>query len=386
VRQISRRTALMGTLGLACSFAILYPLAIAVMVRTMRLPKGTIASRAVAMSVALSPDGRSVFVGEALYATPKARLGHDARVSEYDVASRKIVRTFQGLKDLSRNVCVTPDGQTLIAGDWRKVVAWNISSGQVRWKIQSDKKKQSEPDNASPICVSPDGRMVVVGNRLINSASGKIIRRVGTSTPDDSGQSKFTSDGKWVGIMDAANSNVRMNTHGPNEDWFKKVYATQRLRFWRTDIGGLALDLPFVRVRAFDISTNGKWAVVTCDYARNGSNLVDGSIVRRVDLTTGVVAWSRQRNLNSPDKDQDAVLNSVAISPNGKYIAAQSTYDRVIVLNARTGEEIRKPFIVPSNEASWAIPGGLSFSRDGRALVSRIGRKILLWNAATLAD
>jgi len=178
-----------------------------------------------------------------------------------------------------------------------------------------------------------------------------------------------------------------MTMRGPSEDWFKKVYATQRLRFWRTDTGGLTLDLPFVRVRAFDISPDGKWAVVTCDYDRHGGNGADGSVVRRIDLTAGSVAWTRQRSLNPPDSDPDAILNSVAISPNGKYVAVQSSDNRVIVLNAGTGQEMYRPLIKPSNEeASWAIPGGISFSRDGRTLVSRNGRKVLVWNAATLLD
>jgi len=196
----------MVTLGVACSFAILYPVANAALVRTMRLPKTIINNRAVVMSVALSPDARSVFVGEALYASRKSTLGHDAQVSEFDLSSGRIVRTFGGTSDLSRNVCVTPDGQTLITGDWTKVIAWNLPTSQVRWSFQSDKKKSSGYHGTSPVSLSPDGQVVAIGNVLIDSASGKIIRRVGTTAPDDTGQSKFTPDGKWIGIMDAANS------------------------------------------------------------------------------------------------------------------------------------------------------------------------------------
>ncbi|MGI4790425.1 MAG: WD40 repeat domain-containing protein [Janthinobacterium lividum] len=95
--------------------------------------------------------------------------------------------------------------------------------------------------------------------------------------------------------------------------------------------------------------------------------------------------WTRERHGNGDNPDYEAVLNSVAISPNGKYIVLASSNSHLIVLDAQTGRELFRPFIPPGTTIpSWAIPGGLAFSADGKTLVSRCGRRILVWDTRIL--
>jgi WD40 repeat protein len=127
----------------------------------------------------------------------------------------------------------------------------------------------------------------------------------------------------------------------------------------------------------------GGLPLFSCDAGMmNGS---DGSVVRRVDMNTGKAVWTRERQMNGPNPDAAAVLNSVAISPNGKYVVLASTDNHLIVLDAQTGHELFRPFVFPERgEVNWAIPGGLAFSADGKTLVSRCGRKTLVWDTEIL--
>ena len=161
-------------------------------------------------------------------------------------------------------------------------------------------------------------------------------------------------------------------------------YATTRLHFWRTDTGKEAKNFPFIRVRAFDIARNGQWLVMTSEN-NDTTGGTDGSVVRRVDFNTGTAMWTRERRMNGPDADPEAVLNSVAVSPNGKYVVLASTNSHLIVLDAQTGRELFRPLIPPGTTIpDWALPGGLAFSADGKTLVSRCGRRVLVWDASSL--
>jgi WD40 repeat protein len=137
-------------------------------------------------------------------------------------------------------------------------------------------------------------------------------------------------------------------------------------------------------VRAFDIAPNGQWLVIASD-SDHMTGGTDGSVVRRVNRETGAVAWTRERSYNAPDHDPDAALNSIVISPNGKYIVLQSYSSQLIVLDAATGRELFRPFASRSaSGGSWALPGGLAFSKDGKTLVSRSGPRVLVWDATSL--
>ena len=136
--------------------------------------------------------------------------------------------------------------------------------------------------------------------------------------------------------------------------------------------------------RAFDIASDGSWLTLMCDRG-NMMGGTDGSIIRRIDMTTGKVAWTRERGMNGPWNDPDSGLNSIVISPNGKYIVAMSGNSKLIVIDALTGSEKFRPFVsMDQSYGNWAMPGGLAFSTDGKTLVSRCGNKVLVWDASRL--
>lgn len=112
---------------------------------------------------------------------------------------------------------------------------------------------------------------------------------------------------------------------------------------------------------------------------------IDGSIVRRIDIKSGAVAWTRSRSHNAPDYDPDAAMNSVVISPNGKYIVTQSYSSQLIIMDAATGHELFRSYDCQNRTGGeGALPGGIAFSSDGKTLVSRCGPRVLVWETTSL--
>jgi len=261
------------------------------------------------------------------------------------------------------------------SGASNRVIAWNWQTGQKLWGVSG------KDNDFMPFSFSPDGTQVASENNIREAATGTLICRVRAHTADN-GQSEFTPDGKLLGLIEAGtlDPNARMM----RDDGGKQYYSATRLHFWHTDTGKEAKDFPFTRVRAFDVARDGQWLVMASD-ADGMTGGTDGSVVRRVDFNTGKAVWTRERRENGPDADLDSVLNSVVISPSSKYVVLASMNSHLIVLDAETGRELFRPFIPPGTTApSWALPGGLAFSANGKTLVSRCGRRVLVWDASVL--
>lgn len=347
------------------------------LIHQMRLPRLTIAQNGDVTAVAVAPDGRTIFTGDD--PTHDALRDHGnkpANIFVWSAANGRLLRRLPGLYWRSLGVTTSPDGGTVIANGEAypdspsitisHTIAWDWQTGQKRWSIDSE----------MPLSYSLDGRFMGSANSVFNAATGKLIRPIRfLKLIDDNGQSAFTPDGKLFGVIGSLSMNVCD---------IKSLYSTTRLRSWHTDTGKEAKDFPFPRVRAFDIARSGQWLVMTSDVGEViGST--DGSVVRRVDMQSGKVLWTRERHLSGPNLDTEATLNSVAVSPNGKYVVLASINSHLIVLDAQTGRELFRPFVFPkSGDVEWALSGGLAFSADGNTLVSRCGRKTLVWDASVL--
>jgi WD40 repeat protein len=381
--------------GAALCLLLLAFAARSLLISQMRLPRLTITQDGAVTSVAITPNGRTIFTGN--YPTYDALRLHGnqpADVFVWDTATGRLIRRLPGFYWRSSGVAASPDGQHVIAyGVARRDVAdhvpfrvmtWDWQNGQKQWDIEGD----------TPLSYSPDERLVGCANGIYNAANGKLICWTSKNIGED-GQSAFTPDDKLFGIIGGYNVDLKTGlAWGYHIDpktgivvgshYGKSIYSTTRLHFWHTDTGKEAEDFPFTRVRAFDIARDGQWLVMTSD-ADDFPGGTDGSVVRRVDIQTGKVLWTRKRNMNKPDSDPEAVLNSVAISPSGKYVVLASNNNQLIVLDAQTGRELFRPFVFPTRgNPEWAIPGGLAFSADGKTLVSRCGRKTLVWDSTAL--
>ena len=372
------------TAGLALSLATASLIVRAILVRQMRWPRLTVVQDGCIMAVSVTPDGQTVFSGEGpAYDLPHPDEFAQRNIFVWSAANGRLIRRLPGFQDRSSSVTASPDGKQVIAcgtplhqaGQKDSVIAWNWQTGRKQWGIQNGKS-----EDFMPFCYSPEGRLVECANNIRLAATGALVCRTSAQGEEDS-QSEFTPDGRLFGIVNAANPKPGKIGDADHE---KNEYSTTRLHFWHTDTGREAKDFPFTRVRAFDIARSGQWLVMTSD-ADGMIGGTDGSVVRRVDFQTGKATWTRQRRMNKPDADPNAVLNSVAVSPNGKYVVLASMNSRLIVLDAQTGRELFRPINPPGTTVpDWALPGGLAFSADGKTLVSRCGRRVLVWDASSL--
>ena len=354
------------------------------LIHRMRLPRLTVDQGGDVIAVAITPDGKTLFTGNAPDAL-HVSWDKPADIFVWESASGRLVRRLPGFDWRSNAVTVSPDGNSVIASgstnpDVGSVPEHHSTESIVSWDWKTSRKLWAV-NGSMPLSYSPDGRLIGADDGIHEAATGRLIVRIPNGLPSD-GQIEFSPDGKLFGFIGAPTLDKNGLTDSDNGG--KRYYSTMRLHLWHTATGKEARDFPFTRVRAFDLSRDGKWLVIAADPdgARGGT---DGSVLRRVDLETGAVPWTRERTYNAPLHDPDAVLNSIIISPNGKYVIAQSTNSQLIVLDAGTGHELFRPFSHQANgEPSWALPGGLAFSEDGRTLVSRCGRKALVWDASSL--
>ena len=119
-------------------------------------------------SVAFSPDGRFVLSGGSF-----GRLRHNhhesgkrpsgafllEQLNLWEVATGKLVRSFDGHSDYVTSVAISPDGRYALSGSADKTLKfWDIATGQ---EIQSFK---GHADGVMSVAISPDGRYALSGS------------------------------------------------------------------------------------------------------------------------------------------------------------------------------------------------------------------------------
>jgi len=342
----------------------------------MRLPRLAIEQEGNVIAVAVTPDGRTIFAGSDPTRDAMRTLGNKpADVFVYRAADGKLVRRLHGFYWRANAVTSSPDSRVVLASGYThpsdsgpsefqeaEVIAWDWGSGRELWTTRGD----------LPLSYSQAGRLISIGDGIHEEASGKTVVRIPRSVSSDS-QSAFSPDGKLFGLIGAPT--LDKNGFMDSETGGKLYYSTTRLSLWRTGTGEESRDFPFTRVRAFDFSRDGRWLALLSD-RDSMTGGTDGSVLRRVDLATGAVAWVRDRKLGAPDHDPDAVFNSLVISPNGKYLIAQSGSGQLVVLDAGTGRELFRPFAHQrSGEPQWALPGASPSPPMAARLSVAVGRR-----------
>jgi len=377
-RRLFILAACLGILALLF-FVVAQPL----LISRMRLPRLTLPYDGIVMNAALMPDGRTIFGGgDPSYSTLHLRHNPPADVFVWDASTGHLLRRLHGLYWRAYWTTASPDGKYVVAHGHTapdlssrsptRVIGWDWQTGKQVWR----------GGEAYPLSFSPDGKKLGSGSSIYEVANGKRLCQTSPHMAEEAG-SAFTPNGRLFGLVDDRPSYSQRRSAWESDD-IRVAYAGNFLRLWRTDTGQHVRDYPFIRARSFAFAQDGQWLVVVCDRGQTIGG-PDGSIVRRVDFATGKALWAHEQSTNGPDPDPDAQLNSVAISPNGKYVVVQSFNSRLIVLDARTGRELFRPFVHQAQgELNWWQPGGVAFSADGRTLVSRCGRSVLVWDASSL--
>jgi WD40 repeat protein len=277
--------------------------------------------------------------------------------------------------DHSRYISFSEDGKTLLtAGDGPAIRSWDVATGK---QIQKKELKQIEPPWQ---LVSPDGKLVVneqnkqfvvwevvTAKELahIPMPEHQVIRMA--LSPDARTLALQTYDIKShsVSLWDVATGKERCQLSG------HKIFSSSLL--FSPDGKILATASNDGKVRFWDSITGNELQQIkepgtTLTFSRDGKTLATaGKIVRLWDVPNGQARATLSGN-------GVGYIYSLAFTPNDTQLAA-GTQEEIILWDLATRKLVRR----------WASRGNyrLTFSPDGRTLVSLGGRGMRLWDVAS---
>lgn len=262
-------------------------------------------------------------------------------VALLDVTTGKVFRTLKGRdKTFLSSFVLSPDGKMAALGAYEFLCLRDTKSGRLLRKINM-------PKSASAVAVafSPDSKILAWGNGrrivLSDTATGKQRAVLATKTGGAIRGLRFTPDGKTL-------------VAGSHDG---------RIQAW--DIGQRKLRLEF------DAKVISGYAALCL--SPDGKKLATGAYhtVHQWDLATGKELFPHQT------AGHDAVVNSVAFSPDSKLVATGGAHQKIFLWDAVTGKKIRQ-FKGYSAKA-------IAFSPDGERLASiwPWNKTVPVWNVAT---
>ncbi len=117
------------------------------------------------LSVAISPDGRRALSGS-----------YDKTLRLWDLATGKLLRTFEGHTDWVESVAISPDGRRALSGSRDETLRlWDLATGKLLRTFEG------HTGSVESVAISPDGRRALSGSRdetlrLWDLATGKLLR------------------------------------------------------------------------------------------------------------------------------------------------------------------------------------------------------------------
>ena len=315
----------------------------------------TIPLAAYAFSVAFSADGKTLAVG-----APWG-LDHN-QIRLFDPTTGDEQMLSLGLQDAVREVRFLPDGKTVagISSD-KTIRVWQSSTGKALRTLELAKL---------PRAIAPDGSLVAI--------SGQVeLMRPGSILPDreDTLELCDTSTGKVKHQLKHDNRVVRV-VWAPDGATVAVGTEKGQLYLWDAATGKL-------RKRWAAPAT---WSLV---FSADGKTLATGDNDCTVQLWQAVTGTFIRRFGKPLEREKlrrlvIAGTTSIAVSPDGKAVAAAVTYQNTIaVWDTSSGEEICQCLGHPfGHNEGWVY--ALAFSLDGKTLFSGSqDRTIRLWDAAT---
>lgn len=366
-------------------------------------------------SAAFSPDGGRI-----------VSASYDRTVRIWNAESGKEIRKFEGHIDCVYSVAYSPDGSRIISASEDKTVRiWTIRLDP-KIRLRKLKGHSSEVDFA---IFSPDGKQIVSASydktvRIWNVETGKEIRCLEGHT-NVVRSAVFSPDGKrvvsasWdqtICIWDVlfgkeihklyTSDSVSFAAFSPDGKWIVSAFEFEEdttVRIWDTETSKKIFKFMghTQRVNSAAFSPDGKWIVSASD----DSTMCIWNIKTREEIRQFRGHTDRVR--------------SVAFSPDGKQIVSASDDKSVRIWNVETGEEIHRfeghqhevksamfspngKLVVSSDDyftvCIWDVESGVifqklelsdkavSFSPDGRHLVSGNSEDVIIWEFEPLQE
>jgi WD40 repeat protein len=279
--------------------------------------------------ISFSSDGRRLVSGD-----------NSRTMRIWDVATGQVLKTIEGQTNVNYGVQFSPDDTLLVAhGRDRSVRIWRVDDGQPLHVFMHPREVNDAiflPDGKQTATVCADGQV-----RIFNVDSGELVIALPPSSPEEADATAIavSRDGKFLAASNT--SGIRIWKMGT---W--KVVAT--LKEQPTHSSGLAF------------STDAK-TLISSDWS---------SAVRVWDVPT---ESKRLEFLLPPEMQFGAGrLRALAISPDGKLLAAAAGGNLVELRERRSGEVIR-------TLAAQDVITGVAFAPSGKTLATA-GGSLRLWD------
>lgn len=237
-----------------------------------------------------SPDGKVVASG-----------GHGSTLWLWDRVTGKELLSLEGDQDeRNRPIALSPGGKKL-AAFFGGLGVWDVATGE-KVLIDTGGERSDGSGKNSDAVFSPDGRTVTAASTggvvLCEAASGKVLRRFGTTAKPEASTVLLSPDGR--NLFAAA---------GPAVSLWEVATGKERRSFkgHRTNVAALALS-PSGRILAS---------------AGGGPNNRSDDSVRLWDVATGMELRRLTGHRN--------IVSGVAFAPDGKTVASASNDGTVLV-------------------------------------------------------
>lgn len=266
-------------------------------------------------------------------------------VKLWDATTGKALRTFPGD---ARALSFSPDQKTIAGADGTAIKLWNVATGQ---ELQTLEGSQLGVDS---VTFSADGKLLAVGNSdntvaLWDSANRQQVRVLkghvaAVATVAVSGDDKVLASALEAGV-----AGIRRN---------------DTIKIWDPVTGQLVRSL------------TGRNSGQSIGLSNDGTRLVSGSFGNTVSVWN-VAQSEAQRTITVP-RESRFVPDRVALSSDGKLIAAGGRDDAIKLWDAGTGREL---FTLRGHRKSIRE---LAFSPDNKLLASASqDADIKVWSVAT---
>jgi WD40 repeat protein len=287
-------------------------------------------------ALAFAPDGRTL-------ATAAGRIIH-----LWDTATGKKLHTFEGQQDHIAAVAFSPEGNHLASGAGS---GWNGNGDVTMWDIAGRKalfQIASPLPSVWSLAFSANGKALLVGNdkgeiRIYDAFTGQELRRVDCHSHAIRSLA-CTSDGKAV----AANSDNMLGLWSPGTGTLLRYLGQRDDK-----------DAPYDG--STKLATAGKCPLLAVGCWRDP--------VQVWDLAAGKVLRTF--------KGHHECIYEVALSPDGRVLAAAGGDTDAFVWDVQTGKDLHRL------GGHFAEVRGLAFSPDGRTLATASGGAARLWNVTT---